>query len=248
MTTTEQGGNPPTESSLERPSLERVAVALDTSDRRTFSRWCELFGPRVGVLKVGLEAFARWGREAVVEARRSARRLFLDVKLHDIPNTVHGAVRATADLGVDLLTVHAGGGRAMIEAAVEGGDDRVGILAVTLLTHLGTDDLAELDLPGEAGERVRRWAGLARDAGCRGVVCSPREVGRLRRDHPTDLLLVTPGIRFAGLDDPADDQRRVATPARALADGSDLLVIGRPLTRADDPDEALARLADDLEA
>lgn len=236
-----------TEDPLKTPALDRVAVALDTSDRQTFSSWCELFGPRVGVLKVGLEAFARWGREAVVEARRSARRLFLDVKLHDIPNTVRGAARATADLGVDLLTVHAGGGMAMLEAAKEGGGDQVGILAVTLLTHLDEADLVALDLPGEARERVRRWAGLAKAAGCRGVVCSPREVGQLRRDYPSDLLLVTPGIRFADSADGQDDQRRIATPASALADGSDLLVVGRPLTRATDPEAALERLADALE-
>lgn len=184
----------------------------------------------------------------MIEARRSARRLFLDVKLHDIPNTVRGAVRATADLGVDLLTVHAGGGRVMLEAATEGGGDRVGILAVTLLTHLDEADLAALDLPGDATARVRRWAGLARDAGCRGVVCSPREVAQLRRDHPSDLLLVTPGIRFADAAAADDDQRRVATPASALADGSDLLVVGRPLTRATDPMSALGSLADALEA
>ena len=245
MTETRRADPPP----LEHPSLERVAVALDTSDPDAFGSWCGLFGPRVGALKVGLEAFYRWGHEAVREARASARRLFLDLKLHDIPNTVRGGVASAADLGADLLTVHASGGRAMLEAAVEAAGDRLGILAVTLLTHLDENDLTDLDLPGEAPGRVRRWAGLARHAGCHGVVCSPREVGLLRRDHPEGFELVTPGIRFrsAGTSSPADDQRRVATPAQALREGADLLVVGRPLTRAEDPLSALSVLAAELE-
>jgi orotidine-5'-phosphate decarboxylase len=221
--------------------IERVAVALDTAEWGEFERWCGLFGPRVGTLKVGLEAYLRWGDRAAATAREHARRLFLDLKLHDIPNTVAGAVRSVRARGADLLTVHASGGPAMLAAAVEAAEERLGLLAVTVLTHLDAAALAALDLPGPGEERVRRWTGLAREAGCAGVVCSPLEVAALRAEHPAPFLFVTPGIRPAGGE--RGDQRRVATPAAALAAGADLLVIGRPLTRAADPIAALDALA-----
>lgn len=227
--------------------LHPIAVALDTDDWATFGRWCDLFGPRVGVLKVGLEAFVRWGRSAVERARAGAGadgRVFLDLKLHDIPNTVAGAVRSASDLGIDLLTVHAGGGPAMLEAAARAADGRVAILAVTVLTHLDESELARLELPGSASSRALAWARLARSAGAAGVVASPRELGILRDTLPAPFLIVTPGIRPAGAD--PGDQRRVATPATALAAGADLLVIGRPLTQAADPDAALAALAAEI--
>ena len=224
--------------------LERVAVALDTDDWKAFERWCDLFGPRVGVLKVGLEAFVRWGRPAVERARAQAAKLFLDLKLHDIPNTVAGAVRSAADLGVDYLTLHAGGGAAMLEAAAKAADGRLAPLAVTVLTHLDAAELERLDLPGSAAARAVRWAALARAAGCAGVVCSPQELVALRAAEARPFLLVTPGIRPAGAE--RDDQRRVATPAAALGAGADLQVIGRPLTQADDPERVLAALAREL--
>jgi len=224
--------------------LAAVAVALDTAERDTFDRWCELFGPRVGVLKVGLEAFVRWGPPAVETARRYGRFVFLDLKLHDIPNTVAGAVGSARRLGVDYLTVHAGGGAAMLTAAAEAAGGELTVLAVTVLTHLDAGELARLELPGSPVERALGWARLAREAGCGGAVCSPREVAALRRREPRPFTLVTPGIRPAGSS--VGDQRRVATPAAALADGADLLVVGRPLTRADDPLAALAALAGEL--
>jgi orotidine-5'-phosphate decarboxylase len=235
--------------SLRRPTLssnplDRIAVALDTPDRDTFDRWCALFGPRVGLLKVGLEAFARWGPPAVTAARAHGDGVFLDLKLHDIPNTVAGAMAAVRELGVRFVTVHATGGAAMLRAAVDVAGDRVGVLAVTLLTHLGDQDLAALDLPGSLGERAARWALLARAAGCAGVVCSPREAAALRAQMPAPFLLVTPGVRPAGI--ATNDQRRVAAPAEAFAAGADYLVVGRALTAAADPQAALDRLADEL--
>ena len=224
-----------------QPNLERVAVALDTADRREFTRWCRFFGPRVGVLKVGLECFYRFGGSE--EARRHARELFLDLKLHDIPSTVAGAVTAVRSLGADLLTVHAAGGRPMLEAAVDAAAETK-ILAVTLLTHLGEAELESLALDGPGPARVERWAHLASASGCAGAVCSPRELPELRSALASPFLLVTPGIRPAGAE--TDDQARVATPATALSDGSDLLVIGRPLTRAPDPELALSRLAAEI--
>lgn len=223
------------------PRLERLAVALDTADWERFDAWCALFGPRVGYLKVGLEAYVRFGPRAVERARASGARVFLDLKLHDIPNTVAGAVGAARELGVSLLTLHAGGGRAMLAAAVEAARGELGLLAVTVLTHLDPEALAELALPGAIGDRALAWARLAQAAGCRGIVCSAQELGLLRPALPPPFLLVTPGIRPPAA--AAGDQRRVATPETALAAGSDLLVVGRPLTAAPDPEAALAAFA-----
>jgi orotidine-5'-phosphate decarboxylase len=147
-------------------------------------------------------------------------------------------------LGARLLTVHAGGGPAMLAAAVDAAAGDLDVLGVTLLTHLDEPALAALDLPGPLPARVERWAALAADAGCAGVVCSPREAAVLRRNHPRPFRLVTPGIRPATA--ARDDQRRTATPGEALAAGADLLVIGRPLTAAPDPEAALASLAEEL--
>ena len=229
--------------------LERIAVALDTDDRDTYSDWCCLFGPRVGVLKVGPRVVLRWGRDAVREAAATGADVFLDMKFHDIPSTVAGAVGAAKELGVTYLTVHAGGGRRMLEAAAEEAGDEVRVLGITVLTHLDADDLRDLDLPGEAGDRVLSWAGSAQAAGCAGVVCSPLELANLRAELGPELLLVSPGIRFdAGPGAAAaDDQRRVASPSAALRAGADLLVIGRPLTQAPDPEAALAALAEACE-
>lgn len=229
--------------------LSQVAVALDTADRAEFREWAGWFGPRVGVLKVGLEAFVRWGPAAVAEARDNAAAVFLDLKLHDIPNTVAGAVAGAEAAGADYLTVHAGGGSAMLAAAAAAAES-IRLLAVTLLTSLDAATLAELDLPGESRGRARAWAELARKAGCAGAVCSPLEVADLRATAPRPFLLVTPGIRFAAVpgEAGADDQRRVASPAAALAAGADLLVIGRPLTRAADRGRALAALEEELAA
>lgn len=224
--------------------LAPVAVALDTSDRTTFETWCRVFGPRVGVLKVGLQAFVRWGPAAVESAGATGAEVFLDLKLHDIPNTVTGAVQSARDLGARYLTVHAGGGPAMLRAAVEAAEDRMVVLAVTLLTHLDAEELEALELPGTPEERVAAWAELAAVEGCGGVVCSPREARLLRTVYPRPFLLVTPGVRPAGA--AAADQRRIATPHEALEAGADLLVIGRPLTGAADPEQALTALAVEL--
>ena len=228
--------------------LNQVVVALDTNERDSFERWCAFFGPRVGVLKVGLEAYVRWGPPAIESARRHARAIFLDLKLHDIPNTVAGAVRSARELDVDYLTIHAAGGPAMIAAAAEAADGRVALLAVTVLTHLDEPTLERLDMPGGSARRVLLWAHLARAAGAAGVVCSPLELAALRAAEPRPFRLVAPGIRPAGHGSGAgDDQRRTATAAAAIATGADLIVIGRPLTPAPDPEAALAALASELE-
>lgn len=218
----------------------RLIVALDTADPVQLADWAVALGPHVGGLKVGLEAFAAHG-PGVVGAVAEHAPVFLDLKLHDIAATVAGAARAVADLGVELLTVHASGGPAMVAAAVAAAPG-VTILAVTVLTSLDADALAAVgQAPME--EQVVRLARLAVGAGAGGLVCAPTDVAAVRAAVGPAPLLVVPGIRPRGA--ARDDQARVATPAEALGAGADRLVVGRPVTRAADPaGAARALLAD----
>ena len=221
-----------------------IAVALDAPDLETAARWAAAVTPHVSVVKIGLELFCRYGPEVVTVLRGgSGVGLFLDLKLHDIPNTVAGAVRAVCGQKPRYLTVHASGGAAMVRAAVEAAGD-VDIAAVTVLTSLDSDDLDAVGLAGLASDAVRRLSVLAVGAGARAVVCSPREVAAVRREVGPDVTLITPGVRPMGSG--TQDQRRVATPLEALAAGADLLVVGRPITGASDPGAAAARLAAQL--
>lgn len=227
-----------------------IAVALDAPDIATLSAWAGAVAPHVTTLKVGLETFARDGRDAVDAARAAAPdcALFLDLKLHDIPATVAGAARSVAGLAPDFLTVHASGGPAMVAAAAEALPG-TRVVAVTVLTSLSTEDLRSMGLLGpesaSAGELAVRLAVTAVDAGARAVVCSPEEVADVRSALAgRDVVLVTPGVRPAGAD--LGDQRRVATPSEALRRGADLLVIGRPITGAADPAVAAQEIARDL--
>lgn len=227
-----------------REPKNHLAVALDTADWSTFERWCALFGPRVGCLKVGLEAYVRWGPKAVDTALAAGGRVFLDLKLHDIPNTVAGAVASVRSLGVHFITVHAGGGSAQLRAAVQAAGDDLEILAVTVLTSLDDDALTELSMPGSAPARVIQWAQMAQRAGCGGIVSSALEASALRQSLGNTIRLVTPGIRLA--DGAQGDQKRVATPASAIRDGADLLVVGRPLTQAADQVAAVDRFLEQI--
>lgn len=222
-------------------TLAPIAVALDAPDLETAARWAGLVTPHVSTVKVGLELYLRHGPEVVASIRgASGVRVFLDLKLHDIPNTVAGAVRAVARLKPAILTVHAAGGPAMIKAAV---DELPGgrIAAVTVLTSLSEADLERVGLAGPADDAVRRLAALAVGAGAQALVCSPREVAAVRAEVGPDVTLITPGVRPAGSD--TQDQARVATPEQAYADGADLLVIGRPITGSADPGAAAAGIA-----
>ncbi|PDP86377.1 orotidine-5'-phosphate decarboxylase [Glycomyces fuscus] len=218
-----------------------IAVALDARDLETAATWASDVAPHVSTVKVGLELYLRYGPD-VVSAVRGASRLgvFLDLKLHDIPATVAGAARSVAGLRPSILTVHAGGGADMVRAAVEAAPD-TRIAAVTVLTSMDEDDLEQVGLLGPARDAVRRLAVLAVGAGARALVCSPQEVAMLRSEVGPDITLITPGVRPAGAD--RGDQSRVATPEEAVAAGADLLVIGRPITRAPDPGAAAASLA-----
>ena len=223
-----------------------IAVALDAPDAETAARWARAVTPHVAVVKVGLELFCRTGPSIVDSVRgASGAELFLDLKLHDIPNTVAGAARSVARLRPRYLTVHASGGRDMVRAAVEAAEG-VTIAAVTVLTSLDEQVLDEVGLAGPSLDAAKRLAVLAVGAGAGALVCSPREVAAVRAEVGEGVVLITPGVRPAGAD--VQDQARVATPEQALADGADLLVIGRPITGAADPGAAAAALVAGLPA
>ncbi|MEJ2533071.1 MAG: orotidine-5'-phosphate decarboxylase [Halioglobus sp.] len=224
-----------------------VIVALDFPAAAPALELAARLSPELCRLKVGKELFTRCGPALVERLQQQGFEIFLDLKFHDIPNTVAGAVRAAAELGVWMVNVHAGGGRRMMTAAAEalqGFTRRPLLIGVTVLTSLSDADLAELGYTESAHQRVLRLAALVNDSGLDGVVCSAREAPELRRVHGTPFCLVTPGIRLAG--DDAGDQRRVVTPADAIAGGADYLVIGRSVTGAPDPLAALQRIRDEL--
>jgi len=228
---------------LDYPSL---APALDMADR---------VGDRVGMLKVGLELFNSAGPRAIEALRERGARVFYDSKFCDIPNTVAGAAAAAARMGVSMLNVHTLGGRAMMAAAKEGalrGAQEAGVpapavIGVTILTSLGDREVQdELGLTDVGRHAVLRLALLAQEAGLDGVVAAAREVPDIKRLCGTNFLTVTPGVRPTWA--AAGDQSRTATPSEALAAGADYLVVGRPVTRAHDPEQALARIASELQA
>lgn len=227
-----------------------IAVALDGPDRATILGWAAATAPHVSVMKVGLETYLRDGASIVGRVRDASPGcgLFLDLKLHDIPNTVAGAARSIAALAPEYLTVHASGGPAMVAAAVEALPG-TRITAVTVLTSLSEADLAAVGLHGPASDAAVRLASMAVSAGARAIVCSPQEVAAIRAAVGPGITLITPGVRpSTGQGSAVGDQSRVATPAAALAAGSDLLVIGRPITAAADPGAAARSLAESLVA
>ena len=221
-----------------------IAVALDAPNLEIASRWAGLVTPHVSTVKIGLELYLRYGPEVVASIRgASGVRIFLDLKLHDIPATVASAVRAVARLRPQLITLHAAGGPAMIRAAVEAAPGTP-IAAVTALTSLNGEDLDRIGVPGGIADWVLRLAAMAVEAGASGLVCSPREVAAVRDEVGPEITLITPGVRPAGAD--RHDQARVATPEEALRAGADLLVIGRAITGAPDPGAAAAAIAASL--
>jgi orotidine-5'-phosphate decarboxylase len=214
-------------------SRDRICAALDFGSWADAEPFARAVAPEVGMLKVGLEMFSAEGPSAVRAAAALGRPVFLDLKLHDIPNTVEGAARSAARSGASLLTVHASGGPEMVRAAVRGAGPGVRILAVTVLTSVDDATLAAVGLAGPAESAVVRLAKLAVAAGAAGVVCSPLEVAAVRAAVGAGPLLVIPGVRPAGA--ARGDQARVATPAEAVRSGADVLVIGRPLREGGDP-------------
>lgn len=223
-----------------------IIAALDTTDLATAQNWARVLTPHVGLLKIGLAFYLAHGPAGLRAVTND--RVFLDLKLHDIPNTVAGAVAAVLPLGAAMLTLHAAGGSAMIaaarRAAEAAGHSRPKLLAVTVLTSLSAAALAETGIAATPAEQVLRLAKLAIGAGADGLVCSPQEVALLRAEIGPEPLLVVPGIRPAGT--PTGDQARTLTPREAMAAGADWLVIGRPITEAPDPAAAAAAMAADL--
>ncbi len=229
-----------------KPARERLILALDVSSMDAARDLLARVSGQVGVVKVGLELFTACGPEAVREVRKHDLEVFLDLKLHDIPNTVAGAVRAARGLGVSMLTVHTGGGRPMLEAAAEAAAGELRLLGVTLLTSIGAEDLEDVGLQGTPLELVLRRARLAGEAGLGGIVCSPKEVTEARGVIPETMAIVTPGIRPDGA--VMGDQKRAATPGSAIADGADYLVVGRPISGAEDPGRAAAEIVGMIDA
>jgi orotidine-5'-phosphate decarboxylase len=225
----------------------RVIVALDYPDLNTALALVEQLDPGLCRLKVGKELFTRGGPGLVERLVGRGFEVFLDLKYHDIPNTVAAACAAAAELGVWMMNLHAGGGRKMMEAArerLEGLSTRPLLIAVTVLTSLELEDLAEIGFAGSPEENVSRLAALAATAGLDGVVCSPRESERLRAERGKDFVLVTPGVRPASA--ALNDQKRVMTPGDAIRAGSNYLVVGRPVTAAPDPLASLRRIDEEV--
>ncbi len=227
--------------------VNRLIAALDTVDPARARAWAEAVAPYVGLLKLGLEFFLANGPAGV--RAMAGTPIFLDLKLHDIPNTVAGAVRAILPLRPRMLTIHASGGPAMVQAACQAaaaaGTNRPMILAVTVLTSLDQAALSATGVPATPADQVLRLGRLAVEAGADGLVCSPLEVALLRQALGASVRLVVPGIRPAG--SAAGDQARTMTPAEAVAAGADWIVVGRPITGAPDPAAAAARIAVEIQ-
>lgn len=231
---------------------DKLIVALDFNTAEAAAHMTDKLRGHAGMFKVGMEAFTSEGPMLARYLIDSGEKVFLDLKFLDIPNTVRGACRAAAKMGVTLLTVHALGGRKMLGAAVEGaiegasaGRPRPLVLAVTILTSLSAEDLDELGISGPPESVVLRMARLAQSEGLDGVVASAKEVSALRKECGPDFVIVTPGIRPAGA--AANDQSRTATPKSALDAGADYLVIGRPITAAPDPATAAKTILEEMQ-
>ncbi len=224
-----------------------ICVALDSGDPGALLRLAATVGDSVGAIKIGLTSFATGGPD-LVRPLMPSHPVFLDLKLHDIPAQVGGAISEIANLGVAWTTVHAAGGAAMLQAAADAAPDELMVLGVTILTSLDDSDLDRIGLTAPAESAVLRLAELALEAGIRGLVCSPLEVGAVRERFGSRAeggpFLVVPGIRPAGSD--IGDQRRTLGPREALEAGADLLVIGRPITQAPDPAAAAREVAEEL--
>ena len=223
---------------------DRLIVALDFPNQNEALALVAALGDSVSFYKIGLQLYTAAGPAVVQAVKAAGAKIFLDLKLHDIPNTVAHAVAAAGDLGVTLLTLHLSGGGAMLEAAVKAKPAHLSLLGVTVLTSATEETLREIGVTVRLADQVLRLAHLGREAGVDGLITSPHEVAALREKFGSKTLLVTPGIRPAWA--PADDQKRFTTPRDAIDAGADYLVIGRPITAAADPRGAVERIADEL--
>jgi orotidine-5'-phosphate decarboxylase len=230
------------------PAAEKLIVALDFPNAAAALTLVDQLDGATRWFKIGLELYIAEGNALVTEVQRRGYSVFLDLKLHDIPNTVASAVRAASRLGVNMLTIHAAGGPVMLAAAVEAASKAKrspALLAVTVLTSMDGSQLAATGVVGSPAEQVQRMAKMALGCGVQGLVCSPNEVVSLRSEIGKEPLLVVPGIRPAGT--AIGDQKRVATPGSAVADGASYLVVGRPITQANDPGAAARAILAEME-
>lgn len=237
--------NPSQNSLFSTDPRDRLAVALDVPDAKVAFDLADQLEGSCRWLKVGMELYYAAGNALVEDLRRRGFRIFLDLKLHDIPNTVAGAVRTVAALGAELLTVHGSGGRAMLQAAAEAAAQTSGaprLIAVTVLTSMDQGELTSVGINSSPAEQALRLARLAKDSGVSGMVCSPEEAASLRKEIGPEAILVVPGIRPPGA--AVDDQRRIAGPGEAISRGASLLVVGRPITRAEDAAKAARAIVD----
>ncbi len=228
---------------------ERLIVALDVPTAAQAQKLVAAVGEAASFYKVGKQLFTAEGPQVVRDLVASGRKVFLDLKYHDIPNTVAEAVRAASRLGVSMLNVHASGGSKMLRAAAEAAsqsESKPAVLAVTVLTSLSDADLQEIGVSGRAIDQVLRLAQLARANGCLGVVASAREAKEIRREIGEGFLIVTPGVRPAGAS--LNDQARHVTPAEAIAAGATHIVVGRPIIAAADPAKAARAVVDEMES
>lgn len=228
---------------------DRLIVALDVPGAAEARQLVQSIGESASTYKIGKQLFTAEGPQLVRELVASGRKVFLDLKFHDIPNTVAGAVRSAAELKVSMLTVHASGGSKMLKAAAEAAaqsSSKPLVLAVTVLTSMADADLQEIGVSGTTLSQVLRLGALARQAGCGGLVASAKEAGELRRELGEGFAIVTPGVRPAG--SAAGDQARVVTPRDAIAAGASHLVVGRPIIEAPDPAKAAAAIVSEIEA
>jgi orotidine-5'-phosphate decarboxylase len=232
----------------------RIIFALDVADMDSAKAWVKKLKGRVGWFKVGLELFTAVGPDVVNLVKDNGIKCFLDLKFHDIPNTVAGAVRSAARTGADMMTVHLSGGRAMIMAARDAaqeesnklGTDRPMIAGVSVLTSLSSDDLKEIGVEKAPNEQVAHLAQLASSCNLDAMVCSAEDLPLIRKKVPESLMLITPGIRPSGSQ--KADQKRIATPSFALKAGADLLVIGRPISESPDPIKAVRQIVDEMKS
>lgn len=226
----------------------RLLCAVDTTDLTGAKALAQRLDGHVGGLKLGLEFFCAHGPSGVQAVVGAKHGLFLDLKLHDIPNTVAGGLHGAAQIKPFLTTIHASGGAAMMRAAMDAvtplGKDRPKVVAVTMLTSMDDADLQSVGIQTPVGDQVLRLAELAQNSGVDGVVCSAHEAKRLRKQCGDDFLLVVPGVRPSWAS--TDDQKRIMTPGEAIAAGASYLVVGRPITRADDPADAADRIVEDM--
>ena len=221
-----------------------IIAALDVPDAEQAIKLAEAIAPAVGAFKIGKELFVSAGPDIVKRVRDTGAAVFLDLKFHDIPNTVAKAVASAVRLDVQMLTVHACGGSAMLQAAVRAAGDGPLVLGVTVLTSMDESDLAEVGVQKSPADQVLHLAQLATQAGLKGLVCSPKEIVSLREVLPPEVQLVTPGIRPIGSN--SDDQKRVMTPAEAMKAGANWLVIGRPIYAVGKPRQAVENILSSL--